>query len=129
MDKNQVAMEELKEVDMNYLINEDSDADEMFQLAAVKKKTNRINNKKETEEVTFQTFNSPYIEAEQRRMGVERPASGDSTNMAPEEQEDLKVGSDVENDVIMPMSRDDLRPDIDEELIVRDMMYLNNNQR
>ena len=39
-DKNEIAMEELKEVDMNYLINEDSDADDMFQNSANKKKKN-----------------------------------------------------------------------------------------
>ena len=37
-DKNQAAMEELKEVDMNYLINEESDADDMYQGSANKKK-------------------------------------------------------------------------------------------
>ena len=53
-DKNQVAMEELKEVDMNYLINEDSDADDIYQNSASKKKKNTLLGKmKEIDEVTF----------------------------------------------------------------------------
>ena len=47
--------------------------------------------------------------------------------MAPEENEVENLGVQSELDNNMPMSRDDLRPDIDEELIVRDMMFLNNN--
>ena len=47
--------------------------------------------------------------------------------MAPEENEVENLGIQSENGNAMPMSRDDLRPDIDEELIVRDMMFLNNN--
>ena len=69
-DKNHVAMEELKEVDMNYLINEDSDADDMYQNSASKKKKNTLLGKaKEIDEVTFKPFASPYIEAEQRHIG------------------------------------------------------------
>ena len=121
-------MEELKEVDMNYLINEDSDADDIYQNSASKKKKNTLLGKiKEIDEVTFQPFASPYIEAEQRHIGDQRPASGVTTHMAPEDNEVENLGVQSEHDNNMPMSRDDLRPDIDEELIVRDMMFLNNN--
>ena len=49
--------------------------------------------------------------------------------MAPEENEVENLGVQSEHDNNMPMSRDDLRPDIDEELVAANMMFLHNNQR
>ena len=55
-------------------------------------------------------------------MAVERPQSDDSTVMRAAEEE-----NDETENVNLP-SASDLRPDIDEDLLVRDMMYLNNHQ-
>ena len=60
LNQERIAKEELKEVDLKYLIGEEADIDDLFPLDGKKKKRTPFAKKAESE-VTFKPLSSPYI--------------------------------------------------------------------
>ena len=127
MDKERNAMEELKEIDMNYLNNEESDPDEMFtHQQSGNKKGNRhhLSLKKKESEKSLEPFKSPYIDAELRQNDDNNEQQEESQQNNNKDKDNNNEQEEVNENVNISGSSD-RRPDIDEAELLRDVLVLN----